>query len=197
MRVSAFRELAQQSDESGRPSGIGFGFVVNENGIVLTLGRLVGGATRVVVVLPDGRTLPVTPVAIDSLNDLAVLRVNPARVRAVRLGSSGELRVGDPVIALGDPVDGDTIGTVRATGAATGGDLVAELRSNGERRPGLPLLNMRGEAVGILTQTSESSSGAALGFAVPIDRAKRLLHDLGPAAQGLPRDASPGITSDR
>ena len=149
------------------------------------------------MVLPDGRMLPVTAVAIDPLNDLAVLLVKVGGLRAVPLGSSGELRVGDPVIALGGPVVGETAGTLRATGAATGGDLVTDARATGQPRAGLPLLNVRGEAVGLLTHTSEAGSGTALEFAVPIDRAKRLLRDLGPAAHGTPKAASPDVTSDR
>jgi S1-C subfamily serine protease len=197
VRVAAFDEPALRSGHSGPPSRSGFGFVVNENGIVLTARRLVTDATKVGVVLPDGRMLPVTTVAIDPLNDLAVLLVKAGGLRAVPLGSSGELRVGDPVIALGGPVVGATAGTLRATGAATGGDLVTDARATGQPRAGLPLLNVRGEAVGLLTHTSEADSGTALEFAVPIDRAKRLLRDLGPAAHGTPKAASPDVTSDR
>ena len=170
---------------------MGFGFVVDESGIVLTAGRLVAGATKVAVVLPDGRRLPVTGVVVDSLNDLAVLQVKEGRLRAVLLGSSGDLRIGDPLIALGDRVTGETVGTVRATGTATGGDLVTDGRPSGQPRAGLPLLNVRGEAVGIVTHTSEPGNGATLEFAVPIDRAKRVLRDLRPAT------APQGTISDR
>jgi S1-C subfamily serine protease len=170
---------------------------VNESGVVLTTGRLVTGATKVAVVLPDGRTLPVTGVVIDALNDLAVLQVREGRLRAVPLGSSGDLRVGDPLIALGGPVTGETVGTVRATGTATGGDLVTDARPTGQLRAGLPLLNARGEAVGIVTHTSEVGGGTTLDFAVPIDRAKRVLRGLRPATHGAPRDSSPDVNSDR
>ena len=175
---------------------MGFGFVVAESGIVLTAGRLVAGATKVAVVLPDGRRLPVTGVVIDSLNDLAVLQVE-GRLRAVPLGSSGDLRVGDPLIALGGSTSDGVIGTVRATGAANGGDLVTDARRTGQLRAGLPLLNVRGEAVGIVTHTSGASSGAALDFAVPIDRAKRVLRGLAPAAPGAPRDSFSVVNLDR
>jgi S1-C subfamily serine protease len=196
VRVTA-SEPAERSGDGGGANRTGFGFVVNENGTVLTAGRIVAGTTKVAVVLSDGRTLPVNSVVIDSLNDLAVLRVSEGRLRAMPLGSSGDLRVGDPLITLGGPVGGEGTGTVRATGSANGGDLVADARLTGLPRSGLPLLNARGEAVGIVTHTSEARGGASLEFAVPIDRAKRVLRDLGPTARvALPR-ASPDINSDR
>jgi S1-C subfamily serine protease len=181
----------------GRPDRTGFGFIVTESGTILTTGRLIAGATNVAVVLSDGRTLPATTVAIDPLSELAVLQVKGARLRAVPLGRSGDLRVGDPLVALGDRVSGEVVGTVRATGAATGGELVTDARPAGELRAGLPLLNVRGEAVGIVTHTSDASRGAPLDFAVPIDRAKRVLRDLGRSAHGVAGDASPDVPSDR
>ena len=90
VRVEAVDRVAvQRSGDGGGTTRTGFGFVVSESGIILTAGRLVAGATKVAVVLPDGRTVPVTAVAMDSLNDLAVLQVKERRLRAVLLGSSG------------------------------------------------------------------------------------------------------------
>jgi S1-C subfamily serine protease len=180
--------------DGGRPTHAGFGFVVSEGGTVLTAGRLVTGETKVAVVLPDGRTLPVTTVVLDPLSDLAVLQVRGERLRAVSLGRSGDLRVGDPVVGLGEP--GEVMGTVRATGAATGGDLVTDARAGGVGRAGLPLLNVRGEAVGIVTHTSAAGRSAPLDFAVPIDRAKRVLRDFEPAPE-VTRGAFPPVVSDR
>jgi S1-C subfamily serine protease len=197
VRVATFQNLGGWSDDKGPPSRSGYGFVVRENGIVLTASRLVADARNVAVILQDGRTLPVTAVAIDSLNDLAMLRVNSMRLQAAPMGSSGELRVGDKVIALGGPVVGGTVGTVRATGAATGGELAIDARPNGEPRAGLPLLNARGEVIGILTDVSQTRSGSALEFAVPIDRAKRLLDNLRPAPYVVPGDGSPNVTVNR
>jgi S1-C subfamily serine protease len=194
VRVTASKPAARRGDVGGA-NRTGFGFVVNENGIVLTAGRLVAGAAKVAVVLPDGRTLSADTVVIDPLNDLAVLQVSEGRLRAIPLGSSGDLRVGDPLITLFGSVGGEGVGTVRATGSANGGDLVADARPTGQPRSGLPLLNVRGEAVGIVTHTSEAGGG--LSFAVPIDRAKRVLRGLGPAARVAPTLASPDGTSDR
>lgn len=197
VRVETVYPFAGQPGDGGPPSRTGFGFVVGENGLVLTPGRLVTRATRVTVVLPDGRALPATMVATDPLNDLAVLQVKEGQLRAVPLGRSGDLKVGDALVGLGGPVAGEVVGTVRATGTATGGDLVTDARRVGELRAGLPLLNVRGEAVGIVMSTSEAGSGGTLAFAVPIDRAKRVLRDLGPATDGTERGASRDVTSDR
>jgi S1-C subfamily serine protease len=197
VRVAAVHQVTERPGEGGQPSPGGFGFVVNEKGIVLTAGRLVTGATKVAVSLPDGRTLPVTTVVIDPLNDLAVIQVRGERLRAVPLGNSSDLRVGDPLIALGGPVAGEAVGTVRATGTATGGDLVTDAHLTGQPRAGLPLLNIRGEAVGIVTRTNDAGSGTAFDFAIPIDRAKRVLREFEPVADRPPRGASPDGTSDR
>jgi S1-C subfamily serine protease len=197
VRVTAFQELPGRSGDDGRPGRSGYGFIVTESGIVLTAGRLVAGATRVAVILPDGRTLPVTLLSLDPLNDLAVLQVKGGRLQPIPLGSSGRLSVGDPLIALGGAVVSDAAVTVRATGNATGGDLVTDARPTGQARVGLPLLNVRGEAVGVVTHTSQAGPGAPLDFAVPIDRAKPLLRGLGGAAHAAARDLSSKVPSDR
>jgi serine protease Do len=197
VRLTAFQELPGRSGDDGRPGRSGYGFVVTENGIVLTAGRLVAGATRVAVILPDGRTLPVTPLSLDPLNDLAVLQVKGGRLQPIPLGSSGRLSVGDPLIALGGAVVSEAAVTVRATGNATGGDLVTDAPPTGPARVGLPLLNVRGEAVGVVTHTSQAGPGAPLDFAVPIDRAKPLLRGLGTAAHAATRDLSSNVLSDR
>jgi serine protease Do len=197
VRLTAFQELPGRSGDDGRPGRSGYGFVVTENGIVLTAGRLVAGATRVAVILPDGRTLSVTPLSLDPLNDLAVLQVQGGRLQPIPLGSSGRLSVGDPLIALGGAVVSEAAVTVRATGNATGGDLVTDARPTGQARVGLPLLNVRGEAVGVVTHTSQAGPGAPLDFAVPIDRAKPLLRSLGTAAHATTRDLSSKVPSDR
>ena len=197
VRVAAVHQVTGRPGDGERSSRSGFGFVVSEDGVVLTAGRLVAGATNVAVVLADGRTLPVTTVVLDPLNDVAVLQVKGKRLRAVPLGSSGDMRVGDPLVAIDDPVAGGAVGTVRATGTATGGDLVTDARPTGRLRAGLPLLNTRGEAVGIVTHTSEAGSDPTFAFAVPIDRAKRVLRHVAATAPGVPRDAFSEAGFDR
>jgi serine protease Do len=196
VRVEAVHPVTGQPAGGGPPSRFGFGFIVSENGHVLTPGRLVTHATRVTVTLPDGRVLPATTVVADTLSDLAVLQVKQEGLQAVRLGRSDELKVGDALIALGGSVAGDVVRTVRATGNATGGNLVTDARLAGELRVGLPLVSVHGEVVGIVTYTSEPGSGVTLDFAVPIDRAKRVLRDLGQAGPGTARGGTT-VTSDR
>jgi S1-C subfamily serine protease len=197
VRVTAFQELAGGAVDDGRPGRSGYGFVVTEDGILLTAGRLVAGATRLTVLLPDGRTLPVTSLSLDPLSDLAVLHVRGGRLQPIPLGSSGRLSVGDPLIALGGAGVSEAAVTVRATGTATGGDLVTDARPTGQARVGLPLLNVRGEAVGVVTHTRQAGPGAPLDFAVPIDRAKPLLRGLGTAARAAGRDLFSNVPSDR
>jgi serine protease Do len=197
VRVAVFDQPTGQPNDGELPNRTGFGFIVTNSGTVLTAGGLVTGGTKVAVVLSDGRTLPATTVVVDPLNEVAVLQVKGGRLPSVPLGRSGDLRVGDPLVALGDPVAGEVVGTVRATGAATGGELVTDARPSGPLRAGLPLLNVRGEAVGIVTLRSDAGRGTSLDFAVPIDRARRVLRDLKPSTHEVARDAFPGAASDR
>jgi serine protease Do len=168
------------------PNARGLGFVVDSSGFIVTSDRLVSGGRSLAVRLHDGRTLPVRVVARDSLSGVAVLKVDASGLPAIALGSSGSLRVGDPVLALntggGAPAEA-TAGTVSATGTATGGDLATDL-PGGPARAGAPLLNAAGEAVGIAT----GAAGARMA-AIPIDRVKPVLLDLrrtapSPAASG-------------
>jgi len=157
----------------GRGQGGGLGFVVDPGGFVVTSHRLVEGARALEVALADGRRLPVTLVARDPLSDLAVLKVDGRDLPAVALGESGALRVGEPVVAPGPGPEGAAVATGRitATSHATGGDLALEL-SPGSSRIGAPVLNGRGEVVGMST-----AAGAHAG-AVPIDRVKPILRAL-------------------
>jgi S1-C subfamily serine protease len=155
----------------------GAGFVVDAAGYVVTSQRLVNGGGRIDVTLHDGRTMPVTVVARDPLSDVAVLKVDATGLTAAALGSSSVLRAGDPVVAVGARRGGEpgvTVATVNATGAATGGDLALDVPA-GSHEAGGPLLNARGEVVGVATG---AGAGGVRATGVPIDRVKPLLRDL-------------------
>jgi S1-C subfamily serine protease len=153
----------------------GAGFVVDPAGYIVTSNRLVTGARAIEVTLHDGRTLPVTLVGRDPLTDIAVLKVAASGLHTARLGTSSGLRIGDPVVAVGKrrgrPAE-VTVGAIRATGAATGGDLALDVPVAPDSA-GAPLLNARGEVVAVATGTRGTA-----GQAVPIDRVKPMLRDL-------------------
>jgi putative serine protease PepD len=153
----------------------GAGFVVDPAGYIVTSNRLVAGARAIEVTLHDGRTLPVALVSRDPLTDVAVLKVAASGLHTARLGTSSGLRIGDPVVAVGKRRGRSadvTVGAIRATGDATGGDLALDVPVAPDSA-GAPLLNARGEVVAVTTGTR----GAA-GQAVPIDRVKPMLRDL-------------------
>ncbi len=161
----------------------GSGFILTENGYVVTNYHVVEGATSVSVVLYNGTRYAAQVVGYDSTNDVAVLKVEATGLKAVRLGSSDDLIVGDQVVAIGNPL-GEltstlTVGYVSAKerDVATDGTVINMLQTDcaiNSGNSGGPLFNMNGEVVGITTAkySGESSSGASIegiGFAIPID----------------------------
>ncbi|GAA3475105.1 S1C family serine protease [Nonomuraea roseola] len=163
--------------------GSGSGFVIDASGHVLTNAHVVGLGTTATVVLNDGRRLGATVVGEDEDEDLAVLRVGDASgLTPARLGRSSELAVGDQVLAIGSPLG--LSGTVTA-GIVSALDREVGLGGSSRRtavqtdasinpgNSGGPLVNARGEVVGVNTAIATSRGGGniGIGFAIPIDRA--------------------------
>lgn len=163
----------------------GSGFVLDEEGHILTNAHVVDGARTATVVLPDGRRSSATIVGTDDANDVAVLRASSSGLRPAALGRSADLRVGDTVLAVGSPLG--LAGTVTA-GIVSATAREAEVGSNGQRAPmvqtdaainpgnsGGPLVNAAGQVVGVNTQIATiggaRSGNIGIGFAIPIDRA--------------------------
>lgn len=167
------------------------GFIVDGQGYIVTNDQGVSGAKSFEVTLHDGRTLPAALVARDHLNDIAVLKVEASGLPAIALGDSRALAVGERVLLIGSQDGRDralTAATVRATGAATGGNLALDLPLR-PKASGGPLLNRLGQAVGIVTD----GGARTLTLAVPIDRVKPILGDLmARPAVGFTRDSPQG-----
>ena len=164
------------------------GFVVDGQGYVVTGDRAVSGARHIEVVLHDGRTFQASLVARDPLSDVAILRIPATGLPTIVLGDSGDLVVGEQVLVTGGTPGTDrgiAAATVRATGKATGGDLMVDLPP-GPEALGAPLLNRRGQAVGVLTSAARSGGAArSMTFAVPIDRVKAVLRSLPTAGSSV------------
>jgi serine protease Do len=152
----------------------GLGVVVDRSGYILTTNAVARGTGALDVELADGRRLSVVFIARDPLNDIAILKVDGSGLLALALGDSSTLRTGDIVATVG-PRAGQmgSVTRIVATGAATGGNLVTDARVAAGH--GGPLINVRGEVVGIL---AASGRGGTTTTAVPIDRAKAILRDL-------------------
>ena len=174
-----------EGDGSGSaPRGVGSGFIVAADGLVMTNAHVVDGADEVIVRLTDKREFKAKVVGADKRTDVAVLKIEATGLPTVRFGDVGKLRVGEWVIAIGSPFDLDntvTAGIVSAKARDTG-DLLPFIQTDVAINPGNsggPLINMRGEVVGINSQIYSRSGGyMGISFAIPIDEATRVAEQL-------------------
>jgi S1-C subfamily serine protease len=164
----------------------GSGFAVDDQGHIITNNHVVQGGGSVTVVGQDGRRLPAEVVGRDPGSDIAVLRVDPSSgLRPLALVRPGTTRVGEPVLAVGSPLG--LSGTVTA-GIVSALDRQVRLGDSGARRnaiqtdasinpgnSGGPLVNARGEVIGVNTAiaTLEGSGNIGIGFAIPIEQAQQ------------------------
>ena len=168
--------------------GLGSGFIVDRRGYILTNNHVVEGADEIKVTLSDGRAFRGTLVGSDRFTDLALLKIDGAGFAAVRLGDASRLSVGETVIAIGSPlwIEGGptvTVGVVSALGRTMeqpGLPILHNLiQTDAAINPGNsggPLLNLRGEVIGINTAVIQSAHG--IGFAISVNEAKPVLREL-------------------
>src|SRR5580700_3516162 len=174
--------------------GIGSGFIINEDGEIVTNNHVVSGSRNVTVTLWDKKQYPATVVGLDRRSDLAILRIKADRkLPFVRLGNSDNLVVGQKVLAIGNPfgLEGTlTTGIVSSLGRSLqnedGAPLEGLIQTDAAINPGNsggPLLDSSGNVIGINTAIygSQTASGEAgsigIGFAMPINRAKEKLEE--------------------
>ncbi len=167
--------------------GTGSGFIIRKDGVVLTNNHVVENAKQITVILSDGRELEAKVMGRDPKTDLAVLKIDPAKsLHTARLGDSDGVSVGDWVVAIGNPFglsNTVTAGIVSAKGRAIGaGPYDDFIQTDAPINPGNsggPLFNDRGEVVGITTAIfSQSGGSVGIGFAIPINLAKKLVPEL-------------------
>ncbi len=179
-----------------RSAGIGSGFIIRADGVIVTNAHVIGGANKVSVAMRDGTTYDAKVVGIDDNNDLAVVKITAARLPVAPLGTSSDLVVGEWSIAIGNPfgfVLGNSepsvsVGVISAVGRNLagrgdgGGVYVDMIQTDAAINPGNsggPLINAMGEVVGVNSSIYSPSGGSVgLGFAIPIDRTKRIVEDL-------------------
>lgn len=178
------KQAPQQQQEEEVPRGIGSGFIISADGFVLTNAHVVDGADDVYVTLTDKREFKAKIVGVDKRTDVAVVKIEGSNLPRLTIGDPNKLRVGEWVIAIGSPFGLEN--------TVTAGIISAKARDTGEYLPliqtdvavnpgnsGGPLINMRGEVVGINSQIYSRSGGyMGISFAVPIDEAIRVADQL-------------------
>ncbi|MBT3181152.1 MAG: DegQ family serine endoprotease [Deltaproteobacteria bacterium] len=164
---------------------LGSGFIIDANGTILTNNHVVAGADDIEVGLSDGRTFKAKVLGIDERSDIAVIKIkNDKNLPFARLGSSKAMRPGDWVMAIGNPFGLEhtvTVGVVSAKGRLIGGGApyAKFIQTDASINPGNsggPLFNLKGEVIGINTMIH--AGGQGIGFAIPIDLAKKEIPEL-------------------
>jgi serine protease Do len=170
--------------EEETPRGVGSGFILTADGFVMTNAHVVEGADEVIVTLTDKREFKARIVGADKRTDVAVVKIEATGLPAVKVGDVSKLKVGEWVMAIGSPFGLDntvTAGIVSAKGRDTG-DYLPFIQTDVAINPGNsggPLINMRGEVIGINSQIYSRSGGfMGISFAIPMDEATRVAEQL-------------------
>ena len=167
--------------------GLGTGVIVNEDGFIVTNNHVVDGADEVTVTLSDKRKFVAEVIGTDRPTDVAVLKIDADNLQAAGWGQSDDLEVGDWVLAIGSPFGLEqtvTAGIVSAVGRAGVGitDYEDFIQTDAAINPGNsggPLVNLRGEVIGINTAIASRTGGnLGVGFAIPSDMAQRVMQTL-------------------
>ena len=176
-----------QPQERQRMHGEGSGFIIDPNGLVVTNAHVAGGADKIEVTLQDGTKLPATLKGVDEKTDLALLQIKAGKpLPFVEFGDSSKVRVGDQVLAIGNPFGlGGTVtaGIVSATGREIGQgpyeDFLQVDAPINRGNSGGPTFNLHGQVVGVNTAIFSPSGGSiGIGFAISSNLARQIVADL-------------------
>lgn len=174
----------QQQPDEEQPRGLGSGFILSPDGYVMTNAHVVEGADEVMVTLTDKREFKAKIIGYDKRSDVAVVKIEASGLPAVKIGEVGRVRVGEWVMAIGSPFGLEntvTAGIVSAKQRDTG-DYLPFIQTDVAINPGNsggPLINMRGEVIGINSQIYSRSGGfMGISFSIPIDEAIRVSDQL-------------------
>ena len=182
-----FGDAFPQMPEQEIQQGTGSGFILSSDGKIITNAHVVDGASEVTVNLKDGRSFEGKVLGSDPLTDLAVIKIEAENLPKVNLGDSDQLAIGEWAIAIGNPLGLDntvTTGIISGTGRSSseigvGDKRIDFIQTDAAINPGNsggPLLNAKGEVIGINTAIIQNAQG--LGFAIPINMAKEISEQL-------------------
>jgi serine protease Do len=174
----------QNPNPEEQPRGVGSGFILTSDGMIMTNAHVVDGADEVLVTLTDQREFKARIIGADKRSDVAVVKIEATGLPAVKVGDVSRLKVGEWVMAIGSPFgleNSVTAGIVSAKQRDTG-DYLPFIQTDVAINPGNsggPLINMRGEVVGINSQIYSRSGGSmGISFSIPIDEAVRVSEQL-------------------
>ncbi len=184
-----FRNLGPQFERDVKQTSLGSGFIIHPEGYIVTNGHVVEGADAIAVILADGTRLPAEVLASDTRQDLAILKVAPPAgktLKAARLGDSSDLMIGEPLVAVGNPLGLEhsvTSGVVSATNrdipVTDEWKIQGLIQTDTAINPGNsggPLFNAYGQVIGI--NTAIRGDAQNIGFAIPVNRLRDLIPDL-------------------
>lgn len=181
-RQAPRQNRSQQEEE--QPRGVGSGFILSSDGYIMTNAHVVDGADDVLVTLTDKREFKAKIIGADKRSDVAVVKIEATGLPAVKIGDVSRLKVGEWVMAIGSPFGLEstvTAGIVSAKQRDTG-ELLPLIQTDVAINPGNsggPLINMRGEVVGINSQIYSRSGGyMGISFSIPMDEAVRVSEQL-------------------
>jgi len=175
-----FKQYQNKPRKAPRRMGTGSGFVIDKSGLIMTNSHVVRGADVVKVTLNDGREFTASDIRMDPRSDVAVIKIDAPNLQAIPMGDSSQMEIGDWVLAIGNPFGigmSVTNGIISAKGRGPGiNDREDYLQTDAAINPGNsggPLLNLKGEVIGINTAISSRSGGYdGVGFAIPVNMAR-------------------------
>lgn len=178
------RQSRPQPQEEEQPRGVGSGFILSADGLIMTNAHVIDGADELLVTLTDKREFRAKVIGADKRSDVAVVKIEATGLPAVKIGDVNRLKVGEWVMAIGSPFGLEntvTAGIVSAKQRDTG-DYLPFIQTDVAINPGNsggPLINMRGEVVGINSQIYSRSGGfMGISFSIPMDEAVRVSDQL-------------------
>ena len=211
--VVGILNYAEGEDEASTEDllqGMGSGFIISSQGYILTNAHVVEGAKSLAVTLSDGEEIDAELVGVDEVSDVAVVKISRAGIKPLKLGDSDGIRVGDYVVAVGNPLGWGLEGTVtmgiisaRARSITIGDHTNTYIQTDAAinvGNSGGPLLNMRGEVIGINTAKTLNAgydeygmaiTAEGLGFALPINDVKAIAEQL--ITKGVVQRAALGV----
>ena len=185
--ISTEKAMRNMFGQSTNRASAGSGFLISDDGVVITNHHVIDGADSIKVLMADGKTYDATVVGSDATADIAVLKIKASGLPYLTFGDSEAMRVGDTVCAIGNPLgelaNTQTVGTISAMGREVNIDGIPAvmLQTDASVSPGNsggPLINIYGDVIGIVSAKSVDTGVEGIGFAIPASSAQANIADL-------------------